>query len=145
MTEDNVKSTIRANGTTYQYVGGSTPKLDQGELERVLILLPITFTTCDEDYEVKILAEPKGRDKVMRVEHSNSVVSIYPPVGKRLYCATVTNRDFPLRPDNIMDDQIGLRCCYHPRLASFGGNLGKKYRYRFDEIEIDIFKYSREA
>ena len=112
-------------------------RLDMNALERLLRQLPINLWTCDEKADYDLHPNTFATDRI-EVTHSAYVVYLCPPKGKRLQGATVTNPDFPLRPDNIMDDQIGLRCCYHPFLESFGIPA-----YTREAIEIDIFKYPR--
>ncbi len=109
------------------------------ELERILEILPITFSTVERNSSNHYPLE-KEFEHAIEVYHSAAVVELSPPEGRRLYCATVTNWNFPLRPDNIMDDNLGLRCCFHPLLVSFG--LSQKDDFH-DHVEIDIYKYSR--
>src|SRR3989338_6588130 len=76
-------------------------ELNQGELEVVLARFPVQFSICRDSV-------PPARAYENQVE------------GMRLSNAVVTDPEFPFRPDNIMDDQLGLRCCYHPQLLAFG-------------------------
>lgn len=109
--------------------------LSRDQLEILLKKLPIKFVTVDKNAPTQYFTYGKN-GYVMDVYHFVGVISIYPLDGKRLHCASLTNMDFPIRPDNIMDDTIGLRCCFHPKLSSFGiqtNDFGT-------DIEIDIYK-----
>ena len=115
--------------------------INSDELEMILRNMPISFRCLDEKSLERIGPHDKA---VMNVEYYGAqVVSIYPQSGKRLSCATVTNKDFLLNPDNIMDDNIRLRCCFHPKIESFGVEKlqGSKFR---GEVEIDIYKFSKD-
>jgi calcineurin-like phosphoesterase len=111
--------------------------LDEDQLKTLLRKLPIEFQTVNADFPDRHVPLNKEEYREIEVYHYAQVVSLNPAQGRRLWNAYVTNSDFPLRPDNIMDDNIGLRCCYHPKLASFGLPIIKD----INEIEIDIFKY----
>lgn len=114
--------------------------LSRDQLNTLLARLPISFEVVGADYSPLAMC-PSGENKSneMEVYHRAGVVSLKPAEGKRLWNAAVTDSDFPFRPDNIMDDNIGLRCCYHPKLASFG--LPAKDKHGYDSIEVDIYKY----
>ena len=119
--------------------------LSKEQLERILGLLPIDFQVVNQNAP-RDFSNANPHHEPLEVYHSASVISIYPQKGKRLYCATLTDMDFPIRPDNIMDDQLGLRSCFHPRLESFGiktayGNFASTAAIN-GEIEIDIYKYA---
>jgi hypothetical protein len=114
-------------------------QLNREELEQLLSLLPIKFETVDEPVSPQeALYKPK--DGIMEVYHDAGVVSFYPPSGKRLYNACLFDMDFPIRPDNIMDDTLGLRCCFHPDVTSFGMF---PRTFHGDTIELSIYKYSK--
>jgi hypothetical protein len=110
-----------------------------GELEKIIERMKKFNNVVD--------AKVPARDSVMEekpamidIYHRARVISLYPQSGKRLSKATVRNRDFPLRSDQIMDDNVGLRCCYHPKLTTFGIRAIDDW----DEIEIDIHKYPKD-
>ena len=113
--------------------------LNSEQLETVLKKFPVDFYLVDEYVDPGISFQECKKEPV-DVYHSTGVISIYPPKGKRLSNAILTKWNFPINPDNIMDDQLGLRCCYHPRLSAFGVELVE----HGDEIEIDIHKFSKE-
>lgn len=118
--------------------------LTRGQLEKVLAALPIDFYTVADEAEARTAVQ---HHKVgsMDAYHNAYVISLYPPKGKKLSNAVVTNPDFPLRPDNIMDYNPGLRCCFHPKLIAFGMSLVSKVpKLVSDYIEIDIYKYSKD-
>ncbi|VVB78552.1 Uncharacterised protein [uncultured archaeon] len=114
--------------------------LNRSQLEMLLAKLPISFKIVDESINP---AEGFRYETVgeMQAYHSARVISLFPLQFKRLSNAVVTDRDFPFRPDNIMDDNIGLRCCYHPKLTSFDIPAVDNW----DEIEIDIHKFPHES
>lgn len=114
--------------------------LDQRDLEAILDRLPIVFFTVDINSPRRTAFQTHEKGE-MEVYHSARVISIYPPNGKRISCATVIKPEFPLRSDNIMDDQLGLRCCYHPKLEDFG--IEPRDSRFGSEIEIDIFKHPK--
>ena len=112
------------------------------DLNIILGKLPVSFQFSDEETDTRDTYETHQKG-VMEVYHSALVISLFPENGKRLSCATFTDWDFPIRPDNIMDDTIGLRCCYHPKLASFGlEHLSDEF---FDHVEIDIHKFPKQS
>ena len=114
-------------------------ELNQGELEVVLARFPVQFSIC-RDSVPPARAYENQVEGTMEVYHSARVIDIFPPEGMRLSNAVVTDPEFPFRPDNIMDDQLGLRCCYHPQLLAFGIQRSPAW----SEIEIDIHKFSKE-
>jgi hypothetical protein len=116
-------------------------QLNRQELEQLLKILPISFETVDESIPPNNWVSSDDKNEVMEVYHDAGVVNLYPPNGSRLYNACLYNMDFPIRPDNIMNDTLGLRCCFHPKVSSFGINPRTCHG---DSIEIDIHKYSRE-
>jgi hypothetical protein len=130
--------------------------LDKPQLESLLDQLPFEFSIVEDEKDPRDTLYTEERGPI-EVYHFGPVVSIYPKDGKRLSNARVIDMDFPLRPDNMMDDTLGLRCCFHPRLTSFGinyvMNLGSRVPLDsshelgkfLDEIEIDIHKFPIES
>lgn len=132
----------RKNPQKYEIKQCSGGILDESQLEGLLEKLPFNFNFAKEEtYPWDVSGSYE--QAFLEVYHSASVISLYPPNGMRLSCATVTDWDFPLRPDNMMDDCLGLRCCFHPRLSSFG--LDVRGQVVGDEIEIDIHKFPIES
>jgi hypothetical protein len=116
-------------------------RLHLPDLNIVLAKLPMEFFFAQDITDPQALfnyqsTHHKGQ---MEVYHVASVIALFPEDGERLACATVTDFDFPLRTDNIMDDGLGLRCCFHPKLESF--DLGHLANDFLDEIEIDVHKF----
>lgn len=113
--------------------------LNQGNLRGLLSKLPINFFLVNENIPLDQSIDQNSQG-VIEVYHIARVISLYPPEGKRLCGATLIDMDFPLRSDNIMDEVLSsVRCCYHPRLTSFGLPIIDNW----DEIEIDIHKNPR--
>lgn len=105
---------------------------------KVLEQFPVEFFLVDENIDSRISFEKQKRG-AMDVYHDARVIDLYPPEGKRLSNAVVTDKDFPFKPDNIMDDQLGLRCCYHPAPSTFD----IRSKDDIDSMEIDIHKFSK--
>jgi len=112
-----------------------------GGLEEVLRMLPIDFFTVEDNVREEI-SYSQAEQGVMDVYHDTLVVEIYPPTGRRLSNSSMIDMDFPIRPDNIMDDQCGLRCCFHPKFSSFG--MAFPSGLKVHEFEIDIHKFPRD-
>lgn len=134
--KDAIKGSIADRFNIIECEGHLTRK----QLEKVLEQFPVDFYLVSKGTDSRISHE-KHKLERMEVYHGASVIRLYPPKGKKLSNAHVTNPNFQFRPDNIMDDQLGLRCCYHPKLTNFGitsvdNNLG--------DIEIDIYKFAKE-
>lgn len=108
------------------------------QLDKILELLPFNFYTVEHDLDPE-RAFSSIKQRSIDVYHRARVISLYPPTGRRIYNAQVSDWEFPLRPDNIMDEQLGLRSCFHPRLTSFGLQPIEDW----DEIEIDIHKFPK--
>ena len=113
--------------------------LQREQLDAVLQQAPLEFYTVDRDVDPDMALEAQERGEI-DVYHKAAVVYFFPPQGKRLSSARVTDLDFPLRPDNVMDELLGLRSCFHPRLSDFGISPPKN---RSDEIELDIYKFPK--
>jgi hypothetical protein len=115
------------------------------QLELVLDLFPMAYKfvkedTCPRQNEFFL------EDNVMEVYHSTSVISLFPEKGYRLAFAAVTDPCYSIRPDLIMDDSLGLRCCFHPKLSSFGVSVpGIDMGSCSDQIEFDIHKFPKES
>lgn len=114
--------------------------LSKEQLEKLLNKLPITFYTVDKSVHPNFSYQSHEKGEI-EVRHSAAVVTFHPPKGTYLSNAILTNMDFPIRPDNIMDDQLGLRCCYHPKLSSFGLENSEKRGILDEYIELDIHKF----
>ena len=114
--------------------------LDKSQLVKLLEKLPMVFYTVDQSVP-PTNAIYKHETGEIEVRHSACVVEFHPPRGKYLSNAMLTDMDFPIRPDNIMDENIKLRCCFHPRLSSFGLENSTKRGTLDKEIELDIFKF----
>ncbi len=113
--------------------------LNKNQLVKLLETLPIVFYTVDQSVHPNATQnEEKGE---IEVRHSACVVDFHPPKGKYLSNATLTDMDFPIRPDNIMDENIKLRCCFHPKLSSFGLEGSRKRGIVDKNIELDIYKF----
>ena len=113
--------------------------LRKEQVGRILTVLPMNFYMVNSNvpFSESVIEETPA---TLDVYHRARVISLYPQSGKRLSKAVVKNMDFPLRSDCVMDENIGLRCCYHPKLTEFGIKLNDNR----DEIEIDIHKYSKD-
>lgn len=116
--------------------------LTRQNLEKLLKKLPIAFYTAQKGVNPNVSYAYHKRGE-MEVVHSAAVISIYPKKGEYLSNATLLDRDFPIRPDNIMDDQLGLRSCFHPKLSSFGLESSTARGITDDEVEIDVHKFPR--
>src|SRR3989339_1128328 len=103
----------------YRIVEYENGMLKRDELETVLQGFPMEYRFAKEETDPREVynAFDKG---TMEVYHHAGVISLFPENGYRVACATVTDWDFPIRADNMMDDTLGLRCCFHPRLSLFG-------------------------
>ena len=91
--------------------------LNEEQLKTLLRKLPIEFEIVRMDFSQRGVPNSEEQFNEVEVYHRAGVVSLNPLEGRRLWNAYITSPDFPLRPDNIMDDNIGLRCCFHPKLA----------------------------
>jgi len=119
---------------------GRNATLSKNQLLKLLGNLPIVFYTVD--MSVPPLFSYQSHEKgEIEVRHSAAVVDFHPPKGKYLSNAVLTNMDFPIRPDNIMDENIKLRCCFHPKLESFGLENSRKRGIVDKDIELDIYKF----
>lgn len=127
----------------------------QDEIENILSQFPMTYNFALEGSDCRNVHSlfEKG---TIEVYHDARVIALFPEPGKILSKAEVTNWDFPLRPDNMLDDLIGLRCCFHPKLSTFGVPAyfrrvccqekdKDELRELLDQIEIDVHKFPRDT
>ena len=115
-------------------------RLSREQIEMILERFPMKYYTVRRDVPADRVAEEAGyfvKEGIMEVSHGSRVIYLNPPEGMKLAKAVTTDMNFPFRPDNLLDDHIGLRCCFHPRLTSFGLPVIDKW----DEIEIDVYKF----
>lgn len=129
---------MRGNGFVVNRVDNGSA-LSKDQVIELMNNLPLTIDLRGANTE-----KPIRRYKApVEVEHRAFVVYIQPPLGKRIYCATFTDREkaAEMHPDNALDEDTGvIRNCYHfcpNRLGVCGKNSDK-------EIEVDIQKYHRE-
>ena len=114
--------------------------LSKNQLLKLLGNLPIAFYTVDQSIHPNLATRNEEKGEI-EVRHSAAVVDFHPPKGKYLSNAVLTNMDFPIRPDNIMDENIKLRCCFHPKLKSFELKSSGRRGIVDKDIELDIYKF----
>ena len=112
--------------------------LNPKELEIVVSKLPIDFYMVKSDVDPHLSTWAKHTRGIVEVYHDALIINLHPAEGERLYNAEIT-RNIPLNPHNMMDENLGLRCCFHPKIGLFL----PEHREAKQEFEIDIYRHPR--
>ncbi len=118
--------------------------LSPEELDKVLKRFPFEYHFAKEESDPRNVGD-NFEIGTMEVYHKAAVISLFPQPGMRVSTAYCTDWDFLLRPDNMLDDTLGLRCCFHPSLSSFSIAARPERGVLGEQIEIDIHKFPKKS